>query len=70
MAAFIEAHERFMVIVGWEDGRAPMRTRDRVSVDTGYEIPDPPPTSGEMQEVARAAKMAMFKVLKRRRGAR
>lgn len=64
--AFEEAHERFMIIVGWEDGRDPMRIKGRVSADSGYGIPDPPPTSGEMQEVALAAKMAMLKVLKRR----
>jgi hypothetical protein len=63
---FKEAHERFMIIVGWEDGCDPMRIRGRVSADSGYEIPDPPPTSDEMQEVALAAKMAMRKVLRRR----
>lgn len=61
------AHEEFMVIVAWEDGRFPLRAKDRVSVDTGYAIPDPPPTHAEMQEVARAAKMAMAKVLKARK---
>ena len=59
-------HEKFMLVITWEDGALPFRSKARVSVDMATEIPNPPPTDAEMQAVAHAAKMAMAKVMRAR----
>lgn len=65
----------FMLTVYWsglndgdDDGRGHLMQRGRVTADMGLEnFPDPPPTAEEMREVMFAAKMAMLKVLRKRK---
>lgn len=57
-----------LVVVGYVSGREPFRLLGRVSADIGADaMPDPPLTMAEMQPVAFAAKMALGKVLAKRR---
>jgi hypothetical protein len=56
--------ERCLIVVGYVDGRDPLRLLGRVSADLGLdEMPDPPLTMAEMQPVAYAAKMAIARVI-------
>ena len=55
-------------VTGGPGGHLTMQAR--VSADMGIGFPDPAPTNDEMQEVTRAAKMAMAKVLRRRKKAK
>ena len=60
-----------MVVVGYVSGREPFRLLARVDADLGLDtMPDPPLTTTEMQPVAFAAKMALAKVLMKRRNPR
>ena len=59
--------ERFMLIVGFADGREPFRLLSRISVDTGYDDMPALPTDAEMQPIAYAAKMAFGKVMRARK---
>ena len=60
--------ERCLVVVGYVDGRDPLRLIGRVSADLGLDdMPMSPLTMAEMQSVAFAAKMAISKVLVARR---
>jgi hypothetical protein len=44
----------------------PMEVLNRVTVDTGFEAPDPPLTEAEVECLARAAKLEFGRILKRR----
>jgi hypothetical protein len=59
--------EVLLGVVGYASGRDPFRLMGRVSFDTGFEsLPVPELTMQEMQSVAYAAKMALYKVLSAR----
>lgn len=65
--------EWFYGVVAVQDSRDRLNLfKNRITFDTGLPIPDPPLTQAEMQPVAFAAKMALIKVLlkRKKRGAR
>lgn len=62
-----EAFNEFLVVVGYTAGPPHPMIAGRLSADVGLPCPDPLPTSEEMQAVAYAAKMAMIKVLRKRK---
>ena len=59
--------EEFLVSVCYHQSPEQRIRRGDVMADVGFPCPDPPPTDGEMQEVAFAAKMALIKVLRLRK---
>lgn len=48
----------------------PMEVTKRLTVDTGFDAPDPPLTAEEVASIAHAAKLALGRVLQRRAAAR
>ena len=62
------AFEEFLLRVSVSRGKDHNIRLSEVMADVGLSFPDPPPTNEEMQAVTFAAKMALLRELRKRKG--